>query len=308
MFSPDSAITGISGVVGVGAATLDSLWTVSSFSGAETVQMAGTHKVMGGGPVATALCVLACLGHRATLVDVCGDDAVGDQIIEELKQFGVSTASIQRCSGANSAQAVVIVRCGDAARQIIFHPSSAGEPVLDEETKGGIRSARLLHINGRHESVARLAVQEARRTGVIISFDGGAGRYRESIRDLLDASHVRIVSQEFACQWSGKSEMDDMLECLIQPPALVAVITNGMNGSDVVCANGTKHHQPAFKASPLVDSTGCGDVYHGGFLHGWLSGWDLSRCAEFASRLAARNAEGLGGRYVCLSGIPLLAC
>lgn len=308
MMSPDSAWAGVSEVVGIGAATLDSLWTVSSFSGNEMVQMAQDRKVMGGGPVATALCVLARLGHRVALLDVCGDDATGDQIIEELNRFGVSTSSIQRCGGANSAQAVVIVRSGDAARQIIFHPSSAGEPVLDVETKGVIRNARLLHINGRHESVAREAVQEARRAGVLISFDGGAGRYRESIRDLFEASQVRIVSREFATHWSGKSEISDMLECLIQPPALVAVITDGMSGSDGICLNGIKHHQPAFKADPLVDSTGCGDVYHGGFLHGWLCGWELPMCAEFASRLAARNAEGLGGRYVCLSGTQLLAC
>jgi sugar/nucleoside kinase (ribokinase family) len=30
-------------------------------------------------------------------------------------------------------------------------------------------------------------------------------------------------------------------------------------------------HQPAFKAEPLIDTTGCGDVFHGAFLHGWLA-------------------------------------
>jgi sulfofructose kinase len=76
------------------------------------------------------------------------------------------------------------------------------------------------------------------------------------------------------------------------------VITDGTHGSDVWTPDGGHFHQPAFTAEPLVDTTGCGDVYHGAFLHGWLCGWPLERCAAYASRLAARNAEGLGGRHV----------
>jgi sugar/nucleoside kinase (ribokinase family) len=54
------------------------------------------------------------------------------------------------------------------------------------------------------------------------------------------------------------------------------------------------------------DTTGCGDVFHGAFLHGWLSQWPLERCACYASRLAAKNAEGLGGRHVLSKERPTL--
>lgn len=304
MLLPSLAETGDSGVVvvGIGAATWDDLWVVPDFSSTESVLQAHDHQVMGGGPVATALCVLSCLGHRSALVDVCGDDPAGGYILHELKHLGVSTTLMRRVEAASSARAVVLVRHRDGARQIVFQPSSAGEPVIDSKTKATIRGARLLHLNGRHEIAAREAVEVAANAGVMISFDGGAGRYRESIRDLVEASHVRIVSRDFAQQWSGRSEIAEILECLFQPPAQVVVITDGMRGSHGMCADGRIHHQPAFQASRLVDTTGCGDVYHGAFLHGWLSGWDMPECAQSAARLAARNTEGLGGRHVCLNG------
>jgi sugar/nucleoside kinase (ribokinase family) len=288
--------------MGIGAATLDDLWVVTDFSDHECVKQAHDHLFMGGGPVATALCVLACLGHAVALVDVCGDDATGDSIVADLEKHGVSTTMIRREAGARSARAVVLVRSGDGARQIVFQPSSAGEPVIDGAMKRKIRWARLLHLNGRHESTAREAVKVAQEAGVMISFDGGAGRYRDSIRDLVEASQVVIVSRDFAQQMTGKVEMKELMECLFQPPAQVVVITDGMHGSHAMCADGRLHHQPAFEAIPLLDTTGCGDVYHGAFLHGWLSGWNLPECARFAARLAAKNAEGFGGRYVCLSG------
>ena len=90
-----------------------------------------------------------------------------------------------------------------------------------------------------------------------------------------------------------------MVAALLTPPARVLVITDGVRGSHLALPDGTRHHQPAFPAEPLVDTTGCGDVYHGAFLHGWLAGWPAPQCAEFASRLAARTAEGLGGRHAC---------
>ncbi len=306
---PYSAETGGPGpeVFGIGAATLDDLWVVPDFSDTERVQQANGHKLMGGGPVATALCVLSRLGHRTALVDVCGDDAAGDCIIDDLQRCGISTHMMRRVAGACSARALVLVRHTDGARQIVFQPSSAGEPVLDSSMRSAIRSARLLHLNGRHESAAREAVKVAKDAGVMISFDGGAGRYRESILDLAKESQVRIVSRDFAEQWTGKSEMSAMLELLSKPPAQVVVITEGMQGSHVICADGTTHYQPAFEATRLVDTTGCGDVYHGGFLHGWLSDWGMPECAQFAARLAAINAEGLGGRHVCLSTTPLIA-
>jgi sugar/nucleoside kinase (ribokinase family) len=38
-------------------------------------------------------------------------------------------------------------------------------------------------------------------------------------------------------------------------------------------------------------------VYHGAFLHHWLENRDLRAASAFASELAAKNAEGLGGRF-----------
>lgn len=253
-------------VTGIGAETWDEFFVVSEFSAAESVAEAAAHAVDRGGPVATALAVLSAYRHDCTLVD-----AVGSQ-----------------------ARAVILVRRRDGARQIVFFPAQAEEPAFAPSMLDG---SRLLHINGRHENTARSAVHHAQAQGIEISFDGGAGRFRESIRDLFEASHLRIISRDFAEKCTGLTDLHSIAPALLLPPAKLLVITEGILGSHVWTPDGTHFHQPAFTASPLVDTTGCGDVFHGAFLHGWLSGWALPRCAKFASRLAAKNAEGLGGRH-----------
>ncbi len=252
-------------VIGIGAETLDEFFVVSDFSADERVAEAAAHAVDRGGPVATALEVLRAHGHECTLFD-------GEQ-----------------------ARAVILVRQRDGARQIVYMPASATEPVFESQMLAG---ARMLHINGRHENACRVAIHAAQMYNVEISFDGGAGRFRESVRDLFEASHVRIVSRDFAEKASGSTEMTEMAAALLKSPARLLVITNGVQGSHVWAPDGRHFHQPAFQATPLVDTTGCGDVFHGAFLHGWLSNWPLERCAKHASRLAAWNAQGLGGRHV----------
>jgi ribokinase len=60
-------------------------------------------------------------------------------------------------------------------------------------------------------------------------------------------------------------------------------------------ANGQIFHQPAF-AMDAVDTTGCGDVFHGGYMFGLLQHWPLRETVRFASACAALKTRALGGR------------
>lgn len=294
-------------VVGIGAATLDDFWLIEDFSAEERVCAAYANCRAGGGPVATALCVLAHHGHACTLVDIQGGDATGELVRNDLQRWGVCVDYLQQKTDVTSALASVWVRKKDGARQIAYMPSNAGEPKWTDREKRLLSQARLLHLNGRHEATGREAVKCAKESGVTISFDGGAGRYRDSLRDLVLASHIRIVARDFARLFSGSDDLDEMIRALSEPPAQWVVITDGVRGSHVAIAGQpSAYHQQAYPAVPLVDTTGCGDVYHGAFLHGWLQGWEAPACAKFASRLAAKNAEGLGGRFCLTSPNPLV--
>ncbi len=72
------------------------------------------------------------------------------------------------------------------------------------------------------------------------------------------------------------------------------VITLGAEGSFSKTAN-ESFHQPAFQVK-AIDTTGCGDVFHGGFIYGLLQDWPLPEVAEFAGAVAALKCRRLGGR------------
>lgn len=283
-------------VLGVGAATWDRFVVVPEFPQGDGVTQALALQEQGGGPVATALCVMAVLGTPARLLDTQGDDAAGQAILDELRLLGVRTESIAIHPGARSALAHILVRQRDGARHIFFQPANCPEPDAEVILSKSFGKVGLVHLNGRHETAARQVLARAKEAGVPVSFDGGAGRYRESIRDLVLGSGLRILAREFACASTGASSLESAAEILREDDPELLVITDGVKGSWVWPRGEASFHEPAVKVEDVVDTTGCGDVYHGAFLHGWMQQWPARRCARLASEMAAETARHVGGR------------
>lgn len=291
-------------VVGLGVSTLDLLMLVDELPGREMVQRAHDSLLAGGGPVATALVTLARLGARTAMVDKLGDDWRGTLIVEQLQREGVSTDHIVVAKRSSSSIASILVSKGDGARTIVFSPGDAGELARAEVSLADLLSAKILHVNGRHLESCLTLAKQAKRCGVLVSFDGGAHRYRPELDALLKLTDVCIVAHEFAASFSG--EADDIAVSaarMMEAGPEIVVITAGTDGCWVFSRGEGDFHQPAFVMPSVVDTTGAGDAFHGGFLFGMVRGWSLQDCALLASAVAAISTQALGGR----DGLPSLA-
>jgi sugar/nucleoside kinase (ribokinase family) len=151
-------------------------------------------------------------------------------------------------------------------------------------------------VNGRHPDAWRQACAWAREAGVRISFDGGKSLFRTELRQLVPLTDVCIVAHEFAAVYTGERDVRTAAKILLDEGPEIVAITDGTRGSWVYARGGQAFHQPAYLIPDVVDTTGCGDSYHGAFLFGLLRGMELEETASFASAVAALNTQGLGGR------------
>lgn len=284
-------------VIGLGVSTLDILSLVEAFPSGDEVQRAAAVTVQGGGPVSTAIVTAAALGARTAMIDRLGDDWRGKAILDEYRQAGVGTDFLEVVHGATSSIATILVRRADGARAIAYCPGTTSELEPADIPADAIKASKLLHVNGRYLEACLHAGQIAHRAGgVRVSFDGGAHRYRPELRPLVRLTDICIVALDFARQYTGHTEIEVMAAMLMaEGPALV-VITDGLRGSWIYPRDGQSFHQPAFPQADLIDTTGCGDMYHGAFLFGLAQNLPLAECAALASELAAQNCRFLGGR------------
>ena len=85
----------------------------------------------------------------------------------------------------------------------------------------------------------------------------------------------------------------------------LAAVTCGANGCFYLTEDNPSEarHQPAFKVK-AVDTTGCGDVFHGAYAAALARGMSAPERIRFASAAAALKAQKSGGAQ---RGIPSLA-
>ena len=283
-------------VIGLGASTLDVLSLVDHLPAEDEVLRARDISVQGGGPVATAMVTLARLGASVAMIDAIGDDWRSALIRDEFQREGVSVEHLKVRTGLTCSTSCILVQQGSGARSIVWSPGTAPDFAAPDLPHAAIRAARILHVNGRHWDACLEAVRIAREAGVQISFDGGAGRYRTELRQLLPLTDVCIVARDFAEKYTQEIDIRRAAEMLVKSGPGLVVITEGTKGSWIHSRDGGIFRQAAYLISNVVDTTGCGDSYHGAFLFGLLKGMGLEKTASFASAVAAINSQQLGGR------------
>ncbi len=169
------------------------------------------------------------------------------------------------------------------------------------EAGGHIAKARLFHTTGykflggpvRETAFAALQVAEAHN--VPISFDVADPFVAHTIRADVEAlikDHVDIafLNKEEAMIVTGKPLDAAITE--LAGWADTVVVKLGGQGS-IVLHDGERHVVPVYPVH-VVDTTGAGDTYAGGFLYGWLRGLPPARCGELGSRMAALTVGQVG--------------
>lgn len=287
-------------VVGLGQCALDVLGTVDRYPEVDRKIELGEVLFQGGGPVATALVTLARLGASAAFAGRVGDDDFGTRIRQGLLAEGVDCRYLSTDPGAASQFAFIAVEKERGHRNIFWTRGNTRPLTASEIPETLIRRCRILHLDGLQHQASLAAARLARENGVLTVLDGGT--FREKTAELLPHIDHLVVSERFALHVAAGRPIEEAAEDLLGYGARAVTVTLGAKGSRTLSGDGPVFHQPAFPCE-AVDTTGCGDVFHGGYLYGLLQGWPLEKTVRFAAACAALKTRALGGR----SAIPTLA-
>ena len=216
-----------------------------------------------------------------------------------VRESGVEIQRPEAASAENKdAAGIFIAVTRDGGHRTIFWSRSSAPELSPEDVSLDLfPEARILHLDGLMVDAGKKAAEQARKQGMTVVMD--AGTLREGSLDLVSRVDVLIASEPFAADLSGGEAPDQkLLENLRALGPRQVVITLGGKGS-IGLDQGAMVRQHAF---PVVsrDTTGAGDVYHGGYVYGLLHGWRMEACMAFASAAAALKCmNGRGWR-----GIP----
>jgi len=286
-------------VFGLGQCSLDYIGRIDVYPPPDTKCEAGDLVIESGGPVATALVALSRWNVPCAFCGLIGDDSFGIAIRESLAREGIDTRDLIVSKGGQSQFAFIASEPAHGGRRTIFWRRPTGSPlkpsVIDEDK---LRGARVLHTDGLWIDASLSAAGAAKKAGVTVVVD--AGTLREGMLELARLSDCFIASESFSRALTRGGTPRDACRLLAELGPKVAGITLGAAGY-VALSGGHLIERPAYPVA-AVDTTGCGDVFHAGFIYGHLQGWRAEKSLDFAAWAASRVSLKPGGR----AGIPTL--
>jgi ribokinase len=287
-------------ILGLGCVAVDDLLYVSEYPPADAKVRVNRHERQCGGLTGTALVAAARMGARCAYAGVLGGDSLSQFVEERFREEGVDTAHIHRRQQARPIHSVIVVDEGKQTRNIFYDldgvfGAEEGWPQADV-----IRSARVLYVDHFGIEGMSWAARIARAAGVAVVADFEVADFPGFAELLALVDHL-IISLSFARQLTGEAQPDAAAKKLWNSARQAVVLTDGAAGCWSLTAEepGAVRHLRAFPVD-AVDTTGCGDVFHGAYAAALVSGRKLGDCIRFAAAAAAIKATRRGGQ----SGIP----
>jgi sulfofructose kinase len=280
-------------VVGFGLNAVDHLCVVPRYPERDSKVRLKRFERAGGGQAASAMVVCARFGLRAKYVGKVGGDEIGAFSLASIREAGVDVSDVVVVEGSTNQLAMIIVDERDGERTILWHrpPEIATTP--EEITAEKIAVGRVLLVDGHDAPAAARAAEIARSRGVPVILD--AETVKDGTTELVQHTDVLIASSDFPRAYTGVTDAGEALRALLGAGPSFVAMTLGGDGAVAMTSAGATIESRAYDVE-AVDTTGAGDVFHGAFVFGLLSGWDVERTLDFSNAAAALNCTEMGAR------------
>ena len=252
-----------------------------------------------GSSSAILACQLAKLGTEVLFVSKVGGDEFGRRALTFLQEKGVSTDTIAVLPDLPSGLTIAISI--GTERAMLTQLGTIEEMHASDIPWDLVQQCRHLHISSYYlQRSLRPEVGEifrkAHSLDLTTSLDTGWPSGEEDyLVDLLEVwPHVDVFlpNESEAMRLSGRPTVDAALQTL-GARILTVVVKLGPHGS-LAWRQEQVVRSPGFNID-VVDTTGAGDSFNGGFLHGYLHGWNLRDCLDLGNATGALSTRGPGG-------------
>jgi sugar/nucleoside kinase (ribokinase family) len=259
----------------------------------------GFEKIMApGGSVANTIDGLARLGTPCGFIGKTGLDEIGSQYNAGMLSIGVKTNLFTSETRTGIAMALVTP---DGERTFGTFLGAAIELSPNDLTAQLFEGYDIAYIEGylvQNHDLVRKAAQLSKNAGLKVAIDLASFNVVEANIDFLKEmieNYVDIIfaNEEEAKAFTGKAPLDAATE--LAQFTEITVVKVGSKGS-IVIGPDKKVVNIGIVSNPCVDTTGAGDLYAAGFLHGYAQGKPLDICGKIGAITSGNVITVYGAR------------
>ncbi|HVX16425.1 MAG TPA: adenosine kinase [Acidimicrobiales bacterium] len=265
-----------------------------------------------GGSAGNTAAGIASLGGTVGFIGKVRDDQLGAVYSHDMAAAGVTTSVATAPDAAHggtddpSTGRCLVLITPDAQRTMNTYLGIAGQLTPDDVDPAFVARGAVTYVEGylwdaphAKDAVVK-AMDAARGAGREVAFTLSDGfcvdRHRAEFLDLI-GQRIDIVfaNEDEICSLFEVDDFDTARKAAAALDGKTWVLTRSEKGS-VVASGDSTVAVPAAPVDRVVDTTGAGDLFAAGYLHGHVLGLSPERCARIGSVAAAEVISHVGAR------------
>lgn len=290
-------------VVGFGALNMDTLYHVNRIAHEDEESYIKDSTESCGGSAANTIVGLSRLGHKTGFIGKVASDREGSLLHNNLQNENINTEGVIVTDNGKSGTVKGFVD-KNGQRALYVDPGVNDCIEEDEVDIKSIDNSRVLHITSFVGKYDERSIRTQKKVlneisdRLCVSFDPGrlyTERGMEFMYKFLTRTDILLINNLELKLLTGKLDntlydkvqmVQDASDIQSEYGIDIVVVKMGRKGSYTTC-DGESQFTDAFNVSS-VDTTGAGDAFNTGFLHGYIQGENISTSALMGNYVASR--------------------
>ncbi len=257
-----------------------------------------------GGSVAYVSLSAKRLGANVSIISKVGED-FPEAYLWWLSQEGIDLSRVIKVKHEKTTRFELSYN-SDLSSRILRLTSRA--PSIEVEDMPNSLEAKATHLAPIANEISYEVAEKLAKSAQVISldpqglvrvFDENGIVANEHLKDkrMLELIDVYKSSQDEIEAITGVADLKSAIKAVHDFGVEIVIVTLGMKGA-VLSIGGAVYEIPAYTPNKLVDPTGAGDAFIGGFLAEYVRGKEALWCACVGSALASIVVEGVGPTFL----------
>jgi sugar/nucleoside kinase (ribokinase family) len=256
-----------------------------------------------GGSACNTIAGLASFGGRGAFIGKVGRDELGEVFTHDIDSLGVRFGGVPLEDVVTGRCLINVTPDGERTMTTCLGAAALLDPSDVEPDL--IEAAAVVYLEGylfdpeparrAFAKAAGLARASGRMIALTLSDAFVVERHRSALMGFIETEVDILFANEMEIRALFETKSFDEAAEAMRGKARISAITRGKQGSTIISGDQT-FHVKAVPIEKVVDTTGAGDQYAAGFLHGLARGLSLDHCGRLGSLAAAEVIAHYGPR------------
>ena len=258
------------------------------------------EETVSGGSVANSIVGLSQLGNKVGFIGKVSDDKLGNKYEEGLKRENVKFFYSKKKEVIPTGTCLILIT-PDSERTMVTFLGTAGKINENDIDTNAVKKSEILFLEGylwdegEPKKAFEKAIKEANKVAMSLSDLFCVERHKTHFLDLVkNKLDITFANEQEIMSLINAKDIKTVINFAKELKKLI-IVTRGEKGA--VAINKEEIVECVAKENlKIKDLTGAGDLFAGGFLHGYVNGKSLKESLDIGTEMSSKVIQIIGAR------------